>query len=187
MKNLLLAIVVSLASLLPIHAAYDVYLKFEGANISKGDSMDETYRGEDGWFNITNFSLGMKTDVTVGGGGGGITASRVRFERVGITKKAGMGSAQLLMACATGNHFQKVTLVIVNSTGKIMQADFHNVVFESVKSVGSDGDETLNEDIVFAHGAQRMEFFKQDPKTGATVSLGASEWSVITNTATTGT
>tara|TARA_B110000908_G_scaffold150875_1_gene185206 strand:+ start:539 stop:1132 length:594 start_codon:yes stop_codon:yes gene_type:complete len=194
MKSLLYTILVSFASLVSSHAAYDVYLKFNGgsasSSITLGDSGDNEYNKAQGWFKLSDFSFGIENTVTVGSGGGGISSGRASFDEVKVTKSAGAGSAKLFLACATGSQYTSVTIVLVRpgatpeaAKTRILQMDYYHVVIQSVKTAGSDGDEILNEDVVFKHGSQRLQFFTQNSETGAEEPPWEAQWSVIENIA----
>ena len=197
MKNWFAVLFVSLSCLISAHGSIDVYIKFEDAdnadvNITKGDSQDQTYNGNNGWFVLNGFSLGMQNTVNIGSISTGGGAGKATFDKVEIGKGTGEGSAKLLLACARGNHYDKVTIVVARAgTGsggpgriRIMQIELYLTFIESVKSEGAAGDDTMSETVVLAHGAQRTEFFTQTAQ-GAEQAAGFSEWSVVRNEAST--
>lgn len=195
MKSLLLTLTISLLSLLSCSADIKAYIKFTGGNaaaVATGDSTDSQYPGSQGWFKVDSYSLGIKNTINIGGASSGSGSGRASFEPVKISKTAGRGSAQLLLACATGRHYDQVTLVVVRSsdsgggvtTTRVLQMDMHLVLVESIQTEGTNGDDATLEEIVIKHGAQKVEFFRQKMD-GSEESAGSSEWSVVLNEATT--
>lgn len=193
MKSLLCTLLVSFASLISSQAAFDIFIKFGETSpnaIDVGDSKSEAYSGNQGWFKLTTYSFGIKNTVDIGSAPG---VGRASFEEIVITKKAGVGSADLFLACAKGDHFDKVTIVMVRSgvsggpsPARILQMELHHVLVQSVKAAGADGDDAVNEVLTIKHGAHQLEFFKEDTQ-GGVESAGKTIWSVVNNNESTST
>jgi type VI secretion system secreted protein Hcp len=83
-------------------AVFDAFIKFDGID---GESTDKVHPNE---IEISSFSWGVSNAGNVGGGtGGGGKAVLQDFHFAMGTSKA---SPNLMLACATGHHFQLVTL-----------------------------------------------------------------------------
>jgi type VI secretion system secreted protein Hcp len=187
MKHLLLAIFAALCFISPASAAMDMFMKFEqpsgGAAAITGDSMDATYSGAQGWFEVLSFGFGVANPITIGGPGG-LTAGAATFNNFVITRYVGQGSAAFLQACVTGGRYGQVTLVI-RRTGenqvRVMQAKLYTVLVQSVTSSASGGEDRLTENLTFRHASHEIQFYTQS-NTGAEVVAGApTTWNQVTN------
>jgi type VI secretion system secreted protein Hcp len=84
--------------------AADYFLKIDGL---KGESEDEKHKGE---IEVVAFELGA-AQVGSGGKGTGSGTGKVAFDDMTVTARVNLSSAQLLIACATGQHFPRATFV----------------------------------------------------------------------------
>jgi type VI secretion system secreted protein Hcp len=94
-------------------AAVDYFLKIEGVD---GESTDDKHKGE---IDIDSFSWGETQSGTHSGGGGG-GAGKVVMQDLHFTTKMSKATPKLMLACATGEHFKKATL-ICRKAGKEQQ------------------------------------------------------------------
>jgi type VI secretion system secreted protein Hcp len=84
-------------------AAVDYFLKIDGVD---GESQDRAHPNS---IELLSFSWGETNASNVAHGGGG-GAGRVSMQDLHFTMKVNKASPTLMLACATGKHFQKVTL-----------------------------------------------------------------------------
>ena len=56
---------------------------------------------------------------------------RVAVHDINITKKVDQSSPKLFAACATGKHFNTVTITLLKAGGKALQTTLHSVVISS--------------------------------------------------------
>jgi type VI secretion system secreted protein Hcp len=94
-------------------AANDYFLKIEGI---EGESTDERYRG---WIELESFGWGdslpglqQRGSAAAGGGGG---AGKVVFQNFQFTTKSSKATPNLILACASGEHFKEALLVVRKS------------------------------------------------------------------------
>jgi type VI secretion system secreted protein Hcp len=83
--------------------AFDAFLKIEGI---EGDSTDKDHKGE---IEILSFSWG-ETNASPSNRGGGGGAGKVSMQDFHFTMQVSKASPNLMLACATGRHFQEATL-----------------------------------------------------------------------------
>ena len=96
--------------------AFDAFLKIDGID---GESQDAQHKGS---IDVLSFSWGETRGSTVAHGSGG-GAGKVSFQDLHFTMKVNVASPKLMLACATGKHIPKATLVCRQ------RADERNVEF----------------------------------------------------------
>jgi type VI secretion system secreted protein Hcp len=146
-------------------AAVDYFLKIEG--IPKGESPDAEYNGSAGWMQLESWSFGeTQTGTMAFGGGGG--AGKVQMQDFHFTMKVNCASPKLFLACATGEHFDKATVLARKAGTK--QQTFYTVVFShclvtSFQTSGSgSGDPLPLEQISLNFSKIEWEYKQQDDK-----------------------
>jgi len=111
-------------------AAVDAFLYFD----------DGTIQGErpDHGIALESFSMGAtQTGTQAHGSGGG--AGKIRFQDLQITKRLDVASPKLSQACANGQHFPKMRLVVGGRT-----TTFDDVMVVSMRKAGGEQEtETL--------------------------------------------
>lgn len=152
-----------------------------------GETLDEVI-AKSGGFDVHDFSFGVENVVNVGSSSGGLGSGRVELERVEFSKNTDTSTAALVLAACTGRHINEFHISlrkgggdVKRSGGEFIHITMKNVVVESVKWAGADGDETLKDNVVMAFAGIKIVYMKQDMK-GELTAGGAVEWNQTTNT-----
>src|SRR5688572_24968257 len=95
--------------------AIDAFLKFEGPEC-KGDSVGEGHAGE---IDLLAYSWGMSQSGTMHQATGG-GAGKVNVQDLSFTHYVDSASVNLVKYCCTGQHIDKVTLVLQKAGGKAL-------------------------------------------------------------------
>ncbi len=116
--------------------AQDIYLKIEGID---GESKDAKHAKE---IDIASWTFGVaQTGTFAGGGGGG--AGKASFHDFQFVHQIDRASPRLILACASGEHIPKATLVL-RKAGKEQQEyvkfTFSDVLVSSVQSGGGNSE-----------------------------------------------
>ncbi|MDR6265574.1 MULTISPECIES: type VI secretion system tube protein Hcp [Rhodobacterales] len=167
----------------------DAYAWFVGGNPQpKGETNDKTAKEKDG-FDVIDFSFGVENQVNVGSSSGGLGSGRVQLDRMEFTKNTDTATTDMVLAACTGAHIDEFHLSIrkggadaKKSGGEFVHVQMNNVVIESVKWAGSDGDETFKDSVVLAFASIKIDYKKQDFK-GALTDGGTVQWSQTQNEA----
>jgi type VI secretion system secreted protein Hcp len=147
--------------------AFDAFLKIEGID---GESTDKIHPGE---IEIQSFSWGVEnTGGTIGGGGGGTgKATPQDFHFNSAVSKA---APSLMLACATGRHFQKATLTCRKAGATSLAAEFLKIRLDDclISSYNTEG--TAESDVggptdQFSINFTKIDFLYTVLKTGETV------------------
>src|SRR5688572_16695132 len=95
--------------------AVDMFMKIE--KDIKGESMDETHKGE---IDVLSWSWGMSNagSMQTGTGGG---AGKANVNDLTFTKYVDSATTVLLSKCGGGVHFDKATLVVRKAGGKPLE------------------------------------------------------------------
>ncbi len=165
----------------------DLYGWFVGGNPKiEGETLDEEAKKTKA-FDIEDFTFGVENPVNVGSASGGLGSGRVVMERLEINKRTDSATANMVLASCTGAHIDEFHISMrkggadaKSSGGEFVHITMKNVVIESVKWSGADGDETLKEALVLASAGIKIEYMKQDMK-GKLSKGGAVEWNQTTN------
>jgi type VI secretion system secreted protein Hcp len=144
--------------------AFDAFLKIEGID---GESTDKAHPSE---IEIQSFSWGVENTGSAGGGGGG-GAGKATPQDFHFTSATSKASPSLMLACATGRHFQKATLTC-RKAGGTGQVEFIKIRLEDclvssyqtgeASSDGSPADE-------YSLNFVKIDFLYTVPSTGETV------------------
>jgi len=165
----------------------DAYAWVVGGNPKiEGETMDEEVSKKKG-FDIHDFSFGIENAVNVGSSSGGLGSGRVELERLEFTKNTDTSTTNFVLAACTGAHLDEFHLSLRKgggdpkaSGGEFIHIIMKNVVIESVKWSGADGDETLQDSIVLAFAGIQIKYKKQNMK-GELSDGGTVEWNQTTN------
>lgn len=170
--------------------AFDAYLyitTIEGESTSK---VTKPAGADKAPMEIYSFSFGASNPVTISSAAAGSGGGKVALSSFNVMKKSEKSSALLFAACAKGTHFDKAIVVLRKAGGDAGQSDFLRYTFstvfiESIQWSGSSGgDDSPTESLSIAFGAVKIEYLKQDKKTGATTADQVAMWSNIANDAT---
>ena len=90
--------------------AIDAFMKLTaGANAYgvKGESLDDEYKGDDGWIRILKVDFGAENETDIGdiSGGGGV--GKGKFKELNIEKKADTASPGLWQTCVASGHYKE--------------------------------------------------------------------------------
>ncbi len=120
-------------------AAVDFFLKLDGID---GESQDSKHKGE---IDVESWSWGESQAGSHSGGGGG-GAGKVSMQDFHFVMKVNKSSPKLLLACATGEHIKKATL-ICRKAGKEQQEylkiTLSDLLVSSFQTGGSEGSGVL--------------------------------------------
>ncbi|MCX7324124.1 MAG: type VI secretion system tube protein Hcp, partial [Hyphomicrobiales bacterium] len=123
-------------------AQADFFLKIDGI---KGESKDKSNNEE---LQISSWSFGA-TNSGSAGIGGGSGAGKVNMQDFHFTVQNSKASANLLVACASGEHIKEAVLTCRKPTGKdggqmpYLIVTFNDIVISSYQVGGSDGSGVL--------------------------------------------
>ena len=119
--------------------ASDYFLKIDGI---KGESTDDKHKDS---IELQSFSWGLSNAGSVrSDGGGGV--GKVNFQDISFMKRADTTSPQLMLACASGKHIQKVELHVREAAARksndytldYMKITLENVMVSSFQQSGVD-------------------------------------------------
>jgi type VI secretion system secreted protein Hcp len=144
--------------------AFDAFLKIEGI---EGESQDRTHKGE---IEIDSYGWGVEQTGVVGGGGG--VAGRAVAQDFHFTMKLSKASPNLMLACATGRHFQQATLTCRKAGGanqvEFLKVKLEDLLVSSYAPGGADaGEDRPTESISL--NFSKIDFLYTVEKTGETV------------------
>lgn len=128
--------------------AQDIYCEVEGI---EGESTDSEYPGV---INVLSFSWGISQSGTthMGPGGG---AGKCDVQDLSITKFIDKATPNLMLACMTGKHFEKITLM-VRKAGETpltyVKIVMEGAIISSLSTGGSGGEDRLTENVTFNFG-----------------------------------
>lgn len=120
-------------------AAVDYFLKIEGID---GESGDDKHKNE---IELESWSFGESQSGTMAYGGGG-GAGKVQMQDFHFVMKVNKASPKLFLACATGEHIKKSTLVC-RKAGKdqqeFLKVTFSDSLISSYQTGGSGGSDVI--------------------------------------------
>lgn len=188
MKRFNLFATLSLVALVSLSQAWaiDLFARFEGgaAATTVGEASEE---GRANWITLESFDMGVENTVDIRSTSSGGGTGKASFKEVTLTKKVDSASAPLMLSCATGQHYETVTIEFTRTVESQAPVFFRmimkHVLVQSVSSSAGKGDDTIEETVVLKHGAHEITTFKQDER-GAMSQSGQYQWSIIMNTPT---
>ena len=142
-------------------AASDYFLKIEGI---KGESTDSVHKD---WIILESFSWGC-TNAGARTGTGAPTPKDLT-----VSKRLDKSSPQLMLACASGQHFPSVQFTVQGPDGSGAVTDYYvvtlsDVLVSSFQSSGGSGGDRPTESVSFNY--QKIEIHYVQVSTGETSS-----------------
>ena len=126
-------------------AAVDMFLKIDGI---PGESTDSVHKGE---IEVLAWSWGMSNSGSTHTGPGGSTGT-VNIQDLSVTKFLDKSSPFIFLKCANGEHIPSAKLTVRKAGGEKSGVEFftlemENMIFSSVSTGGSSGEDRLTENI----------------------------------------
>jgi len=154
--------------------AIEYFLKFDDY---KGESAAAKHKDE---IEIHSWSWGAHNPTSHEGSG--LSAGKVSFSEINITKPVDKSSAKLLELCCTGKHIPKGTLFCAKSTGDKNPVDYLKITLEEVhiasfQTGGSSGDAIGTESISLAFIQVEYDYSIQQ-KDGSLVNAGKTKYHI---------
>ncbi len=160
-------------------AAVDYFLKLEGID---GESADHKHKGE---IDIESWSWGESQSGTGHSGGGG-GAGKVSMQDFHFVMKISKASPKLMLACASGEHIKKATLVC-RKAGKDQQEFFKiemcDLLVSSFQTGGSAGSSLVPTEQISLNYAKIEFYYKEQKPDGTLGGLVKAGWDVKANKA----
>lgn len=143
--------------------AVEIFIKFTpavGAPAIVGESSDVVYPGNQGWFEVKDFSFSVVNSNSIGSASGGAGAGRAAFKEANLNKVLNVNSPALFRALTTGSHYDTVQMVVRKPTSPQNQAslifDFKLAFVTSQTFAGAQGDDFVSEKLGIIYGAIRI-------------------------------
>ncbi len=156
--------------------AIEYFLKLDGIT---GESAASKHTGE---IELHSWSWGAANPTSIQGTG--LSAGKVSFADLNISKPTDKSSAKLLELCCTGKHIATGVLTCSKSTGDKNPADYltiklNEIHISSFQMGGSAGEEIGLESVSLAFG--KIEYdYKVQGKDGNLTSAGNTKYDVTT-------
>jgi type VI secretion system secreted protein Hcp len=154
--------------------AIDYFLKLDGI---KGESTHGKHTDE---IELFSWSFGAHNATSIAGSG--LSAGKVSFSDISVSKPVDKSSAKLLELCCTGKHITTGFIYCTKSTGDKNPGDYLTIKLEeihiaSVQGGGSRGDDIGSESISMAFG--KIEYdYKLQGKDGTLTAAGTAKYDV---------
>lgn len=158
--------------------AVDMFLKLGDV---KGESTDSKHKEE---VDVLAWSWGMSQSGTthVGGGGG---AGKVAVQDISITKYVDKASANLILGCCNGKHYEEAVLTVRKAGEKpleYLKITMKEVIVANVSTGGSGGEDRLTENITLNFAEFKVEYTPQK-KDGTGDAAITAAWNIAENVA----
>ena len=157
-------------------AAVDYFLKIDGI---AGESVDAKHKGE---LELESFGWGEAQQHAAAAGGGG-AAGKVQFHDFHFAMRTGKASAQLLLACASGQHLKSAVLT-ARKAGKppleFLTITLTNVLVSSYDTGATPVQPYPTDQVSLSFGQIQVQYRAQKPdgSLGPPVQVG---WNVEAN------
>jgi len=157
--------------------AVDMFLKIKGVD---GESKDSKHKKD---IDVLAWSWGLSNSGSahVGGGAG---AGKVNVQDLSVTKWMDSSSPHLVLACASGKHFDEATLVVRKAGGdnpvEYLKLKLQEVLISAVTTGGSGGEDRLTENVILNFAKFNFDFTPQDDKGAAGTAIPAG-WDIAAN------
>jgi type VI secretion system secreted protein Hcp len=155
--------------------AIEYFLKLDGIT---GEAASSKHSGE---IELYSWSWGASNPASMHGTG--LSAGKVSFSDMSITKPTDKATAKLLELCCTGKHITNGILTCCKSTGEKNPADYLTIKFDeiaitSVQHGGASGDDIGRESVSFAFGKMELDY-KVQGKDGTLVAAGTAKYDIF--------
>jgi type VI secretion system secreted protein Hcp len=154
--------------------AFDAFLKLGEV---KGGSTDAAHKDE---IVVREYSFGVNNTASVGSTGGGAGAGKATFSDLTFTTPLSVASPKLLLACASGVHYDTAVLTLRRSGGTkppdFLKITLKTVLVSSYLDAGASSDDTPLDSITLAFGAIRVDVFTQNPSGGTAPPPSSAGW-----------
>ncbi len=149
--------------------AVDMFLRLGDL---KGESVDPAYKGS---IDALAMSWGESMTPPAAGGGG---TGKVNIQDLSVTKYIDKASVPLLLACASGMHFDTGTLICRRNGSRpyvFLKMALEEILVTSVSQGGSDGEDRFTENISLNFGKVTWTYTGEDGK------VVTGSWDVAAN------
>lgn len=147
--------------------AFDAFFYFPGQSKVKGESGDKEM-AKNKAFEIKSFDFGAENTINIGSGSKGAGAGKATFKEFTIVKQTDTASNGIFQNLCMGTHFNEAVMELRKSGGSVtgsgatfFRVSFLLVAVQDMSWSGSDGDDTLEETIIFQYGAIKIEYYIQ--------------------------
>lgn len=152
--------------------AIEYFLKLDGIT---GEAASSKHSGE---IELHSWNWGSSNPASMHGTG--LSAGKVSFSDLSISKPTDKSSAKLLELCCTGKHIATGVLTCSKSTGDKNPADYLTIKMEeiaitSVQHGGAAGDDIGHESVSMAFGKFTLDY-KVQGKDGTLTAAGTASW-----------
>jgi type VI secretion system secreted protein Hcp len=157
--------------------AHDVFLKIKGVD---GESADAKHKKE---IDVLAWSWGISNSASahVGGGAG---SGKANVHDISVTKYVDSATPPLMLACASGKHFEEALLTVRKAGGdnpvEYLKIKMQTVFIASVQHGGSTGDDRHSENVTLNFAKVNVDYTPQDEKgaAGTAIPMG---WDIAAN------
>lgn len=176
--------------------AFDGFMWFDGpqngAPAVKGETLDSYFRQKNA-FEIKSFSLDVENPASIGSAGGGAGTGRAKLNPFKVSKWTDNCSPSLFKTCCCGGHYKEAHISIrkagssgsaaTTGTGtEYLHFTFKMVFVTNIEWSGDSGDELPSENVTFAYGSMKMQYWPQ-ASGGGKGTVNEQIWNQVTNTA----
>lgn len=156
--------------------ALEMFLKLGDV---KGGSVDAAHKDE---IVVDAYSFGVSNTGSVGSASSGAGAGKASFSDLSFTTPVSVASPKLMLACASGAHYDTAVLTVRRSVGgnsgaaaqDFFRLTLKTVLVSSYQDAGSSGDGAPLDSITLAFAALKVDFVPQGASgaKGQTTSAG---------------
>jgi type VI secretion system secreted protein Hcp len=161
--------------------AVDMFMKIKDI---KGEAQDKGNPSHKDEIDVLAWSWGASQSATthVGGGGG---SGKVSVQDLSFTKYIDSASADLLLACCNGKHFDEA-LLTVRKAGEnpveYLKIKMTEVIISSISTGGSGGEDRLTENVTLNFAKVAVDYTAQDDMGKAKSPAMSMTWDITANT-----
>ena len=161
------------------------FIKFTGGKGTiEGESLQENYKGADGWIEIGDWNWDIEAESSFLKGGGA-AVGKAQPGTFGFSHYYDTSSPEIMRNIVRGVHFEKVEVVMCKQTGKhdlpqgYFFVEMKNVFTTKVSTKGGE-DGAVSQDIEMVCKTINIKYSKQD-NDGTLVPKGEFEWDISAN------